>query len=117
MAVTTKALDFARRSATWFAPGVQAVGASVDGKHTALAAAFPSHQMAFDWAQTCLKELESLEGELRGSVRPSLVDPYQKWYIATVEGRGIARKNELHDDTIDWWRAADALAQAATEEA
>ena len=117
MAVTTKALHFARRSATWFAPGVQAVGASVDGEHTALAAAFPSHQAAFDWTQTCLKGLEGSGGELRGCVTPALVDPYRVWYIATVQGRDITRRNELHDDPIDWWQAADTLAQAAAEEA
>lgn len=117
MAVTTEALNFARRSATWFAPGVQAVGASVDGKHTALAAAFPSHQAAFDWAQTCLKGLEGSGGELRGCVTPALVDPYRVWYIATVQGKDIARKNEPHEDPSDWWQAADLLGQATTEEA
>lgn len=117
MAITTEALHFARRSATWFAPGVQAVGASVDGRNTALVAAFPSHQAAFDWVKTCLKGLESSGDGLRGCVTPALVDPYRVWYIATVQGLDIARKNEPRDDPIDWWQAADALGQAAIEEA
>ena len=117
MAIDTAALHFARRSATWFAPGVQAVGASADGEHTALVAAFPSHQKAFDWVQNCLKGLEDSGGELRGAVAPSLVDPYRKWYIGTVQGRDIARKNESGEDPGYWWLAADILGQAATEEA
>ena len=118
MAITTEALHFARRSATWFALGVQAVGASVDGRNTALVAAFPSHQAAVGWVKTCLKGLDERSGgELRGIVEPTLVDPYRRWYIGTVEGRDITRKNEPRDDPIDWWQAADALGQATTEEA
>ena len=117
MAITTEALHFARRSATWFAPGVQAVGASAHGEHTALVAAFPSHQAAFDWTQNCLKGLACSGDGLRGCVTPAMVDPYRVWYIATVQGRDIARKNEPHDDPGDWWQAADALGQATTEEA
>ena len=116
MAVSEGALRFARRSATWFSPGVQAVGAAVHGEESALVAAFPTHQAAFDWVQTCLKGLEGSGDGLRGCVTPALVDPYRVWRIGTVQGRDIACKKEPDVAPIFWWDAVDLL-NRHTEEA